>query len=360
MSIVFTPRAMDLSRLIDALRSLPETEAATWRTTALVVLAVVALLLWLESGHFRRRHEAANWLALRTVSLLLTPLTVLAVLGPTRAVSGMEGLAVFYGTLLTVAPLIWFGGHLLAGGVLGLGRGESFALALSGLLLFGLPLVAAFNALGPLEAAARRHEDRLPAVNEPLAHSAQAVRRFEMPVAGTVFTQSLIAPPGLRLERVDERVGELWQDSAGISQTRFCRQGQDLHLMWSMNETMPWLRLHWVDADGQRHAAPHRPEPGPEPASAFSVGFRDDGFDVAAPVPRYRVNFALQRNDRGQWNHLALLNMAQEGESALDGCLMPGYRRLRWQNEGPVQAVMLMFQRPGAPAAMAEFVRPGP
>lgn len=351
---------MDLSRLTDALRSLPETEATTWRTAALVVLAVMALLLWLESGHFRRRHKAGNWLALRIVSLLLAPVTMLAVLGPTRAVSGMEGLAVFYGLLLTVAPLIWFGGHLLAGAALGLGRDQSVALALSGVLLFGLPLVVGSNAPGPLEAAARRHEDRLPAVSEPLAHDVQAVRRFEMPVAGMVFTQSLIAPPGLRLERVDERVGELWQDSAGISQWRFCRQGQDLHLMWSANEPMPWLRLHWIDADGQRHAAPHRPTAGQEPASAFAVGWRDDGFDMAAPVPRYRVNFALQRNDRGQWNHLALLNMAQEGESALDGCLMPGYRRLRWQNEGPVQAVMLMFQRPGAPAAMAEFARPAP
>ena len=351
---------MDLSRLIDALRFLPQEESATWRAVALAVVLVAAVVLWLEFAYFRRQRNAGGWLALRLVSLLLAPLTVFAVLGPTHAVSGMEGLAVFYGTLLTVAPLLWFGGHSLAGRVLGMGRGESSALALSGLLLFGVPLLAALNAIGPLEAAARRHEDRLPTVSEPLAHAVQAVRRFEMPGAGTVFAQSLIAPPGLRMERVDERVGDRWEDSAGISQSRFCRQGEDLHLLWSANEPTPWLRLHWVDADGQRHAAPHQPTPGQEAASPFEVGFRSDGFDVAAPVPRTRVSFALQRGDRGQWNHLALLNTVQQGESARDGCLMPGYRRVRWENEGPVQAVLLVFGGAGAPLAKAEFTRPGP
>lgn len=351
---------MDLSRLMDALRSLPDSEAATWRTAGLVVMALVTLVLWLESGHFRRRRKVGGWFMLRCVSLLLAPLTVLAVLGPARAVSGMEGLAVFYGLLLTVAPLLWFGGHVLAGRVARLGGGESTALALSGLLLYGLPLVALFNATEPLEAAARRHEDRLPEASEPLAHTVQPVRRFGMPGVGAVFAQSLTAPPGLRLERVDERVGELWEDSARVSQTRFCRQGEDLHLLWSARERTPWLRLHWRGADGQRHVASHRPALVEEPGAAFTVGFRQDGFDVAAPVARYRVHFALARGDRGQWNHIALLNSVQTGEGAKDGCLMPGYRRLRWEQEGPVQAVELMFQPAGEPPAMVEFVRGAP
>jgi hypothetical protein len=349
---------MNLSRLFDALHALPSNAQQDWAIAAAVVLALVVLVLWLEWRHFRRQHKASSWLALRLVSVLAAPLAVLAVMVPTRAVSGMEGLAMFYGTLFTVAPLIWFGAHAGVGRLLALSTGECLALSLTGLLLFGLPGVAVFQALGPLEAAARLQEDRVPAAAVPLAHAVQPLQRFNMPVVGTVFAQSLIAPPGLRLERVDERVGELWQDSAGISQTRFCRQGEDLHLMWAAREPAPWLRLHWVDADGQRHAAPHRPMPGEGEVSDFVMGFRSDGFDVAAPVPRPRVHFALARQASGQWNHIALGNAMQDGERARDSCLMPGYRRLRWETEGPVLSVLLMFQRPGEPAWRAEFTRP--
>jgi len=350
---------MDLSRWIDALRFMPADEQSGWARGAAAVLALVALVLWLEFRYFRRRQQAGAWLALRLVSMLAAPLALAAVVLPARAVSGMEGLAVFYGSLLTLAPLIWFGAHLGAGRLLGLGRGRSLALSLSGLLLFGLPGAALFQASGPLEAAARHQEDNPPGPGEPLAHTVGPVQRFQMPGVGLVFAQSLIAPPGLRLERLDLRAGELWHDSAGVSQSRFCRQGADVHLLWSSNEPAPWLRLHWVDADGQRHAAPHRPQPQDGPATDFTVAFRDDGFDVAAPVARYRANFALARNAGGGWSHMALLNAEQPGEDPR-GCLMPGYQRIRWQSEGPVLAVMLVFDRPGQGPALAEFSRPPP
>lgn len=350
---------MDLSRWIDALRFMPADEQSGWARGAFVVLALVALTLWLEFRYFRHRQRAGAWLALRLVSLLAAPLALAAVVLPARAVSGMEGLAVFYGSLLTLAPLIWFGAHVGAGRLLALGRGEGLALSLSGLLLFGLPGAAVFLASDPLEAAARHREDNPPGPGEPLAHAVGPVQRFHLPEVGMVFAQSLIAPPGLRLDRLDERVGELWQDSAGISQSRFCRQGADLHLLWSSHEPAPWLRLHWADADGRRHVAPHRPLPQNGPATDFTVAFRDDGFDVAAPVPRYRAHFALARGTSGGWNHIALLNATQPGEDPR-GCLMPGYQRLRWQTEGPVQAVMLVFQRAGQGPALAEFSRPPP
>lgn len=350
---------MDLSRWIDALSSMPTDELSGWARGAFAVLALVALVLWLEFRYFRRRGRAAHWLALRLVSLLAAPLALASVLLPAQAVSGMEGLAVFYATLFTLAPLIWFGAHLGAGRLLGLGQGERLALSLSGLLLFGLPGAALLQASGPLEAAARHREDNPPGPGEPLAHAVGPVRRFHMPGVGTVFAQSLTAPPGLRLDRLDERVGGLWQDSAGVSQSRFCRQGADLHLMWSSHEQAPWLRLHWTDADGQRHVAPHRAVPQDGPDTDFTVAFREDGFDVAAPVASYRANFALARNAAGRWNPIALLNAAQPGEDPR-GCLMPGYQRLRWQTEGPVQAVMLVFERDGQGPALAEFSRSPP
>jgi hypothetical protein len=354
---------MNLSRYIETLQALPASEQQTWATGAALVLAGVLLVLWLEWRHFRRQGKAGSWLALRMVSLLAAPLVVLAVLGPARAVSGMEGLAVFYGLLITVAPLIWFGSHLGVGRRLtpALSTGECVALSLSGLLVFGLPGFAALQAAGPLEAAARHHEDNPPDAGTPvpLAHAVQPLQRFDMPVAGTVFAQSLIAPPGLRLERVDERVGELWYDTAGLSQTAFCRQGQDLHLMWAAREQAPRLRLHWV-IDGQRQVAEHRLLPAEGSTPAFAVGFREDGFDVAAPVPRTRVLFALHRAADGAPNYQSMGNSMQPGERPQDGCLMPGYRRVAWQREGPPLAVALVFRRDGGAPWMAEFFRPGP
>lgn len=106
---------MDISRYIDTVLALPASEQQTWASATALVLAAVLLVLGLEWRHFRRLHKAGSWLALRMVSLLAAPLVVLAVLGPARAVSGMEGLAVFYGLLFTVAPLLWFGSHLGVG-----------------------------------------------------------------------------------------------------------------------------------------------------------------------------------------------------------------------------------------------------
>ena len=78
---------------------------------------------------------------------------------------------------------------------------------------------------------------------------------------GEVYPPALMAPEGLRLERVDERVGELWEDTAGRDHPAYCSHGADLHLMWAARESPPHLRLHWVDGNGQRGVAEHRPQP---------------------------------------------------------------------------------------------------
>lgn len=354
---------MDPLEWIDSLSALPADTQRDWAIAAAVVVAVMALVLWLEHGFMRRQGKAGSWLVLRVVSLVAGALAALAVLVPARSVSGMEGLAVFYAMLLTVAPLIWLGTHLGLGRLLrpSITAGEGVALSLSGLLLFGLPALAAYQALEPLENAARHRQDNPvnPGPPQALAHAVQPLQRFHLPVVGTVHAQSLKAPEGLRLLRVDERVGERWEDMTGRDHPRHCQQGADLHLLWSTREGTPHLRLHWIDADGQRRVAEHRPDVAQAQDAAFQVGFRPDGFDPAAPVPRTRTHFALHRNAAGAPNYIAMGNAVQEGERG-DGCVMPGYRRVKAAQEGPVMAVMIVFRHPGDRPSLETFVRDNP
>lgn len=352
--------SMNLSALLEAIPSLPN--ASDWARLLAVGLAVVAFGLWLEYRYFRPRGKAGGWAVVRWVSLLVAPVVVLAVLGPARAVSGPMSLAVFYGLLFTVAPLIWVGAHVGVGRLVrpGLSGGECVALSLSGLLLLSAPALVVFQLMGPLQAAARHKADNPPgAAATPVAHAVQPLRRFEAPVVGTVLAQSLLAPAGLRLERVDERVGELWEDTAGRDHPAYCSNGADLHLMWAERESPPHLRLHWVDGNGQRGVAEHRPLPlATDTPVPFEVGFRPDGFDLPAPVPRSRVFVVFASETEGTFTRSALGGSARVGAAESD-CVLPGYRRPTGVGYREVVGVALLFRRPGAAPWLAEFARPG-
>lgn len=84
---------------------------------SLILLCLVALPLLLrwERGRFQALGKGAAWLPMRVASVPIAALTVALVVLPARAVPGMEALAVFYGLLLVVAPLFWFGAHYVVG-----------------------------------------------------------------------------------------------------------------------------------------------------------------------------------------------------------------------------------------------------
>lgn len=354
---------MDPLQLIVALSALPGDTQRDWAIAAAVVGAAVGLVLWLEYRWMRAHGKGGSWAVVRVASLVAGLMAALAVVVPAQSVSGMEGLAVFYAMLLTVAPLIWLGTHLGLGRLLrpSLTMGEGVALSLSGLAVFALPALAVIQALDPLEKAARHLQDnpRNPGPPAALAHAVEPVQRFQMPLAGEVFAQSLQAPPGLRLVRVDERVGELWEDMSDRSHPRYCLNGADLHLLWSVREGTPRLRLHWIDADGHRGVAEHRPDVSGARSADFTTTFRPDGFSLPVPVPRTRVHFALHLNAAGEPNYIAMGNSVQEGEK-YHGCVMPDYRRVKAAQEGPVLAVMIEFGRPGERASLETIVRSGP
>ncbi len=355
---------MEFDQMYDTLAALPRAEQLRWLAGAIGVFAIMGLALFVESRFFKKSHRVGSWLALRFVTLLMLPLMAAILVLPARSVSGMEGLAVFYLVLLTIAPVLWFGSHVLGGRLMdpAIKAGESVALAISAIAIMAIPFNAFWAAQFSLQDAARglASQKKKGPDSRPLGHAVGPVQRFSIPGAGTVFTQSLIAPPGVRLERIDQRHFGPWYETKGVSHPVFCTQGNDLHLMWSAAEPAPQLRLHWTQADGLRVKGEHFPDlAGPDAAvtKEFSIGFRPDGFDPIAPIPRVRTHIGVLQKDGTIYTHM--LNPLQAGETMDNDCLMPGYQRVRWQEEGPVQTVNIMFyQSSGNSPLKGQIARP--
>lgn len=339
--------------------------ALWWQGAAGFALLLLGPLL-LELLYFRRRAKAGSWLKLRLLSLLMAPLCLAVVWLPARAVSGPAALGVFYVLLLTVAPWLWFGSHAWLGRRLrppmsGL---ESLLMSLFGLvLLLGLPLVAAqmmalefAKEARLLSASPRQAPDE-----SPLPHRVQAPKLYRLPGVGLVWTQSLIAPEGLRLLSIDQRVAGPWTPSAGVSHPQFCTRGGDLHLMWSPQEPSPQLRLHWRDAYGQIHKAAHFPATATSPegsqAEEFRIDFRPRGLDPSAPIPRSRVYLSMDLG-AGQEPYKRALSHKDPEDPQDSDCILPGYQRPQIGHEGDIVQLGLLFQAPsGTPWPRAEFRR---
>lgn len=108
---------MEWQQRLDTFSGMLPEDQQTWLRVAAGLIALILGLLWLESRYFKPTGRMGSWLAVRLVSALAAPLTLAVLVLPARAASGPETLLVFYIALFTVAPLIWFGSHVLAGGV---------------------------------------------------------------------------------------------------------------------------------------------------------------------------------------------------------------------------------------------------
>lgn len=354
---------MNITHLPQAFVALPADQKVVWGSVALALLLALLFVLLLERRYFVARGKAGSWGGLRVVGfLLLLPLTGALVWLPAASISGPAALVWFYAALCVVAPVLWFGGHMLAGRLLrpAFSTGESLALAASGLLISGMAALGLSFIQAPvLQASAGRWEAGIdPADRRPLPLQTPAARVFDMPGVGQVFSQSLLAPAGLRIERVDRRAGEGFSDTQGLSVALFCRQGQDLHLLWSSREEAPRLRLHFRDSHGQLvHATWDAASIAPGKAEPFVVGFREDGLDLPVPVARSRASLSLA--GAGGQPVRDTLDRLQASENAQNNCMGPAYRRSDWQREGPIQGLALVFHlHDGRPPLVAEFKHP--
>ncbi len=82
---------------------------------AVAALAGLILVLRWERQQYHARGLAGSWLMVRLASIPAAFAMAALVVIPARSTSGMEGLAVFYLLLVTVAPLFWFGVHWMVG-----------------------------------------------------------------------------------------------------------------------------------------------------------------------------------------------------------------------------------------------------
>lgn len=355
---------MEIDKLLMAARNLSLFEASAWSLLAVAILLAVGMILFLERRHFGRQGKAGSWLSLRLLGFfLLLPLTVGVVFIPAMAISGMEALAVFYLALLIVAPLVWFGGHLLAGRLLrpAFSQGESLFMGASGLLVLVLPAIGATLAQGPIFLAERSLAASVFAETPaaPLPYAVGPVQRFELPGVGAIFAQSLLAPAGFVLERIERRYGDAWHDTRSTTRTLYCRAGQDLHFFRSAGEPVPELRLYWRQNDRMLHAD-FVPARGATPAAGapeFRIAFRADGVDPPVPIPRERtaMGYFVGQEQLVYASSTAL----QPGETFDEDCIMPGYKRVARDTEGPPQAVALFFRQDAAgPVQRVEIRRP--
>lgn len=355
---------MNIEHLPQAFAALPPGEQFTWGSVLLALLLTTILMLLREHQYFRSREKAGSWSVLRALSLLLLlPLTIASVLLPARSISGMEALAFFYGALFTVAPLIWVGGHALIGRLLRprLSSAECFALAASGLVIVSVPAIGLSLIKDPIFQASRGLWEAGidSADSRPFPLHAETPRLFEIPGAGKILAQSLVAPPGLHIEGIHRKIGEGgYEDTKGFAQPSFCRDGENIHLLWSAREEAPQLRVYWTAEYGRRVHANWTPGPMENLASeTFRVGFRADGLDLPVPIARSRA--ALSILTPSGHTYRDMLDRLQPGESSQNDCLMPTYQRNDWRKEGQIQMLTLTFHFPDRrPPLIAEIKRP--
>ena len=337
---------MDKSIIITLSSGRTAAELVLWCVAFVLILAGIGLVLWFERRQYKSLGKTGSWMWLRLCSLPILAMAVLVVWVPARIISGPEALAYFYMALLTLAPITWFGLHITIGSILTtrLTKFESTRMALVGLALLIGPLLVIGMLQGPIFTASHFLNERMfaSADHAPFPHEIQPLQHFRLGKTGEIFAQTLLAPAGIRIERVDALFGDSWHDTKNMTHSYFCRQGEDLHITWSGIPPPP-LKVFWNDGDGRRQQAEFRIDSLAAKGVAmkdFVVDWRVDGIDLPVPIHRDNVQLGWVSGDKLFYRSL---NPLQQGESFENDCVVKGYKRVEWQREGPVTGMILSF-----------------
>ncbi len=239
----------DLNRFLAAQTWL---DLVLWGAVGLIMLGGMFWLLRREKRRFDRLGKGRGWVRMRLLALPMLLVTAALVVLPARSFPGMEALAYFYIALFTVGPLTWFGLHWLAGTIQSprFTRGERI-----------VPLLVVEMLQRPIFMASHQMQQRALANvdSAPLALEVEPVQRFRLggvgEIWGEIFTQTLRAPAGIRIERIDRYIGGHWSDTATSTHDFLCRQDQALHLAWPVESQLDPLRIYWRDGEGKQYQA---------------------------------------------------------------------------------------------------------
>lgn len=326
----------------------------------LAVLVALGIVLARERRAYARDGKARAWTFVRLAALPLLLATVAVVVVPARAIGGPEALAAFYLALFTAAPLIWFGGHWIAGRAArpALSASESFLLAATPPAFL---IAAAFlaGALQPLAWSITLAAERAGygmAAEAPARHALAASRRWTTPAGDVVFARWQ-APDDVQVERIDVVTGEQVIENAGRTLLhRLCQAPGAIVLVQPASEALPSLRIYWRDSDRRLRVSLLTPPPPPVAASTFDVRWLgDDGFDLPEPVPRQIISLALQHDPPGSFFGEEAQRY-RPGETFDQSCLPPG-----WQGRFPLRGLRLRIDRTASPEPLwIEALRSAP
>ena len=301
-----------------------------WSVLAMGALLLVGLALRAERRRFAECGKVGAWLRVRLASLPIGLLSAVAVILPARAVSGPEALAAFYLLMFSLGPLVYFGLHWLTGRMVtpALSAGESASIGGSGLLMVILPAFLAGMAspwvhqLGQGAQQARRSL----AAETPLAHSIQERRRFLLPDIGEVLTEHWLAPPGVKVERIERELGGQYLQTGDSTGSILCRDGEDFHVFRPAAEPAPRWRMYWRDAADGLHRSDWTSAPAEATTqiSPLTPVWAPDGFAFPVRIPR---NFVTV--ERRWATGKVLQSNALDGQALpapTDTCLPSAYR----------------------------------
>ncbi len=335
-----------------------------WGLFALLVVVAAFFVLRAERRSYVRQGKPGAWLAVRLATLPIAALALAAVFGISSRVSGMEALAWFYGSLITVAPLIYFGLHALLARIAGLSGGQGMGLAGVGLgILLAPAAVAGFaqSAGWTVDRAWSGFEAGRAEITPP-AHSLAAAGRHLMPGGEELWSQhwragaAVTGIEGLEVAsygEVSQRGGRPQFYSFG---TWICRDRMDLHVTWpaSMGETT--LTVRWRDASGKLRASQLRVAPPQGEPAPLAAQWGAEGVSLPVRPPRVAAWTAWPQPEGkpdGKLEYFTSLNMWQPHESPQDFCLPRPYR-----GTNPVGGIALRIERRNGEQLRAEFPRP--
>lgn len=313
------------------------------------LLVISGWLLFRVYKEFRQRSLRKQWWLLLVSSIPLAVGAIYVAFAIAGMVSGMEGLAVFYGVLFTLSPLLYFSGLLLLGRV---GRAKvpyGLIFALGALVLFigreGQGLVVGLKDVQQQSARISAREELSDAVAKaPAALPFQVTTNvYKLAGHGFLLHARLHGTQALTIERISETVGDkTWEDATHLSGTGICQTSEsqiNLFFYSAENENQPLLiesndaelaneivfDIYWRNASGElaRSALPLSVSPElKERARPFQVTADTTQLTVSAPVPMGWLSIE-KRYPKGNTGWRAYSSLMNERFGIFDNCVRP-------------------------------------